>query len=61
MQFAMAVYTREFAQAQFRRLASAVPNLIAIGSTVVRQKKGCDSDFVLESCQIQDLLKSRNN
>ena len=42
-------------EAQFRRRASAVPNLIQLGSTVVRQKYDCDSD-VPESYQIQDLL-----
>ena len=44
-----------------RRRASAVLNLIAIGSTVVRHKHDSDSAVVPESCQIQDLLKSRNN
>ena len=42
--------------AQFRRRASAVPNLIQLGSTVARQKYDCDSDVVPESYRIQDLL-----
>ena len=41
-------------KAQFRRRASAVPNLIQLGSTVARQKYDCDSDVVPESYQIQD-------
>ena len=43
-------------EAQFRRRASAVPNLIQLGSTVARQKYDCDSDVVPESYQIQNLL-----
>ena len=45
-----------FSKSQFRRRASAVPNLIQLGSTVARQKYDCDSDVVPESYQIQDLL-----
>ena len=48
-------------KAQFRRRASAVSNLIAKDSTVVQHKHDSDSDVVPKSCQIQDLLKSRNN
>ena len=43
-------------KAQFRRRASAVPNLNQIGSTVAGQKYDCDSDVEPESYQIQDLL-----
>ena len=49
------------ANAQFRRRASAVPNLLQLGSTVARQKHDSDSDVVPESYQIQDLLKPRKN
>ena len=48
-------------KAQFRRRASAVPNLIVICSTVARQENNFDSDVVPESNQIQDLLMPRNN
>ena len=47
-------------KAQFRRRASAVPNLIVIGSTVARQENNFDSDVVPESNQIQDSPWERN-
>ena len=54
-------YTVWGCNAQFRRRASAVPNLLQLGSTVARQKNDSDSDVVPESYQIQDLLKPRKN
>ena len=45
-------------EAQFRRRASAVPNLIAITSTVARQKHDFDSEVVPVSYQIQDFLNT---
>ena len=46
---------------QFRRRASAVPNLIIIWFDRSTVGNNFDSDVVPESNQIQDLLMPRNN
>ena len=46
---------------QFRRRASAVPNLIIIWFDCSTVGNNFDSDVVPDSNQIQDLLMPRNN
>ena len=48
-------------EAQFRRRASAVPNLIVIRFDCSTAGNNFDSDVVPESNQIQDLPMPRNN